>query len=78
MCTISLTYDPSNALAQHKLDELLKSGLFKRTETVVDRELRELVRRMDAYEHGAMNTVPQAEVYDRVMASIWKRGQAKR
>jgi hypothetical protein len=72
MCTISLTYDQNNALAQRKLDELLKSGLFKRTETVVDRELRELERRMDAYEQGTMNTVPQAEVYDRVMAAICK------
>lgn len=70
MCTISLTYDQNNALAQRKLDELLKSGLFKRTETVADRELRELERRMDAYERGTMDTVPQAEVYDRVMASI--------
>lgn len=72
MCTISLTYDQNNALAQRKLDELLKSGLFKRAETVADRELRELERRMDDYEHGAMNTVPQAEVYDRVMAAICK------
>ena len=72
MCTISLTYDQNNALAQRKLDELLKSGLFKRTETVADRELRELERHMDAYEHGTMNTVPQAEVYDRVMAAICK------
>ena len=70
MCTISLTYDQNNALAQRKLDELLKSGLFKRTETVADRELRELERRMDAYERCTMDTVPQAEVYDRVMASI--------
>ena len=70
MCTISLTYDQNNALARRKLDELLKSGLFKRTETVADRELRELERRMDAYERGTMDTVPQAEVYDRVMASI--------
>lgn len=70
MCTISLTYDQNNALARRKLDELLKSGLFKRTETVADRELRELERRMDVYERGTMDTVPQAEVYDRVMASI--------
>ncbi len=69
MCTISLTYDQNNALAQRKLDELLKSGLFKRTETVADRELRELECRMDAYERGTMDTVPQAEVYDCVMAS---------
>lgn len=68
MCTISLTYDQNNALARRKLDELLKSGLFKRTETVDDRELRELERRMDAYERGTMDTIPQAEVYDRVMA----------
>jgi len=72
MCTISLTYDQNNALAQRKLDELLKSGLFKRTETAADRELRELENRMDAYEHEEMNTVPQAEVYDRVMAAICK------
>lgn len=70
MCTISLTYDQNNALARRKLDELLKSGLFKRAETVADRELRELERRMDVYERGTMDTVPQAEVYDRVMASI--------
>lgn len=69
MCTISLTYDQNNALARRKLDELLKSGLFKRTETVDDRELRELERRMDAYERGTMDTIPQAEVYDRVMTS---------
>ena len=72
MCTISLTYDQNNALAQRKLDELLKSGLFKRTETVVDRELRELERRMDAYEHGEMQTIPQEEIYNRVMATICK------
>ena len=72
MCTISLTYDQDNALAQRKLDELLMSGLFKRTETVADRELRELERRMDAFERGEMNVVPQAEVYDRVMAAICK------
>lgn len=69
MCTISLTYDQNNALARRKLDELLKSGFFKRTETLADRELRELERRMDAYERGTMDTVPQAEVYDRVMTS---------
>lgn len=70
MCTISLTYDPSNALAQRKLDELLKSGLFKRTETVADRELYEIERRMDAYEQGEMSTVSQSEIFNRVMASI--------
>ncbi len=70
MCTISLTYDPSNALAQRKLDELLKSGLFKQTETVTDRELYEIERRMDAYEQGEMSTVSQSEIYNRVMASI--------
>lgn len=72
MCTISLTYDQDNALAQRKLAELLKSGLFKQTETVADRELRVLERRMDAFERGEMNVVPQAEVYDRVMAAICK------
>lgn len=72
MCTISLTYDQNNALAQRKLAELLKSGLFKQTETVADRELRELERRMDAYERGEMHTVPQEEIYDRVMAAICK------
>lgn len=70
MCTISLTYDQNNALAQRKLDELLKSGLFKRTETVADRELLELERRMDVYERGEMHTVPQEEIYDRVMAAV--------
>lgn len=70
MCTISLTYDQNNALAQRKLAELLKSGLFKQTETVADRELRELEHRMDAYERGEMHTVPQEEIYDRVMAAI--------
>ena len=70
MCTISLTYDQNNALAQRKLAELLKSGLFKQTETVADRELRELEHRMDAYERGEISTVPQAEVYGRVMAAI--------
>ncbi len=29
MCTISLSYDRSNALARHKLAELLQSGLFE-------------------------------------------------
>lgn len=72
MCIITLTFDQNNALAQRKLAELLKSGLFKKTETVADRELRELERRMDAYERGEMNTVPQEEVYDRVMAAICK------
>lgn len=70
MCTISLTYDQNNALAQRKLDELLKSGLFKLTETVTDRELYEIERRMDAYEQGEMSTVSQSEIFDRVMASI--------
>lgn len=70
MCTISLTYDQDNALAQRKLDELLKSGLFKQTETVTDRELYEIERRMDAYEQGEMSTVSQSEIYNRVMASI--------
>ena len=50
------------------LEELLKSGLFKQTETVADRELRELERRMDAYEHGEMQTIPQEEIYNRVMS----------
>ena len=31
MCTISLSYDQSNALARHKLAELLRSGLFEVT-----------------------------------------------
>ena len=31
MCTISLSYDQSNALARHKLTELLRSGLFEVT-----------------------------------------------
>ena len=70
MCTISLTYDQDNALAQHMLSELLKSGLFKLTETVTDRELYEIERRMDAYEQGEMSTVSQSEIYNRVMASI--------
>lgn len=70
MCTISLTYDQNNATARQKLAELLKSGLFKQTETVAERELRELERRMDAYEHSEMRTVPQEEIYDRVMAAL--------
>ena len=78
MCTISLTYDQDNALAQRMLSELLKSGLFKQTETVTDRELYEIERRMDAYEQGEMSTVSQSEIFNRVMDSIWKRGQAKR
>lgn len=41
-----------------------------RIETVADRELRELEHHMDAYDRGEMKTVPQAEVYERVMASI--------
>ncbi|MBR3829562.1 MAG: hypothetical protein IKJ40_09790 [Bacteroidales bacterium] len=78
MCTISLTYDQDNALAQRMLSELLKSGLFKQTETVTDRELYEIERRMDAYEQGEMSSVSQSEIYNRVMDSIWKGGQAKR
>lgn len=70
MCTISLTYDQNNALAQRMLSELLKSGLFKQTETVTDRELYEIERRMDAYEQGEMSTVSQSEIFNRVMASI--------
>jgi len=70
MYTISLTYDQDNALAQRMLSELLKSGLFKLTETVTDRELYEIERRMDAYEQGEMSTVSQSEIFDRVMASI--------
>ena len=72
MCTISLSYDQNDAVAQRMLEELLKSGLFKQTETVADRELRELERRMDAYEHGEMQTIPQEEIYNRVMATICK------
>ena len=67
MCTISLSYDQDNALAQRKLDELLRSGLFKLNETVADRELE---RRMDAYERGEMATVPHEEVYKRVTAVL--------
>ena len=52
------------------LSELLKSGLFKQTETVTDRELYEIERRMDAYEQGEMSTVSQSEIFNRVMASI--------
>jgi len=70
MCTISLTYDQDNALAQRMLSELLKSGLFKQTETVTDRELYEIERRMNAYEQGEMSTVSQSEIFNRVMASI--------
>lgn len=70
MCTVSLSYDQNNALAQRKLDELLRSGLFKLNETVADRELRELERRMDAYERGEMATVPHEEVYKRVTAVL--------
>lgn len=44
----------------------------KQTETVADRELRELEHRMDAYERGELNIVPQAEVYGRIMATICK------
>lgn len=54
-------------MARRMLDELLKSGLFKQTETVAERELE---RRMDAYEHGEMQTIPQEEIYNRVMAAI--------
>lgn len=70
MCTISLTYDQSNATARNKLAELLKSGLFKQTETIAERELRELERRMDAYERGEMHTVPQEKIHDRIMAAL--------
>ena len=31
MCTISLSYNQSNALARHKLADLLRSGLFEVT-----------------------------------------------
>ncbi len=72
MCTISLSYDQNDAVAQRMLEELLKSGLFKQTETVADRELRELERRMDSYEHGEMQTIPQEEIYNRVMSAICK------
>ena len=33
MCTVSLTYDQSNALARRKLAELLKTGLFAKVYT---------------------------------------------
>ena len=72
MCTVSLTYDPNNALARRKLAELLKTGLFKqvREESVTEREMHELERRMEAYESGRMKTVLQSEIYDRIMAAI--------
>ena len=72
MCTVSLTYDQNNALARRKLAELLKTGLFKqvREESVTEREMHELERRMEAYESGRMKTVPQSEIYDRIMAAI--------
>lgn len=35
MCTISLSYDQSNALARHKLADLLRTGLFEVTYSVV-------------------------------------------
>ncbi|MBR1550533.1 MAG: hypothetical protein IJ634_07860 [Bacteroidales bacterium] len=71
MCTISLTYDQNNVLAQRKLADLLASGLFKKAkaETAVKKEMKELERRMEAFEKGEMETVPQSEVYSRVMAS---------
>ena len=50
MCTITLSYDQNNKLAQRKLEDLLKSGLFVRTETVTDFEMQELEHRMDEYE----------------------------
>lgn len=31
MCTISLSYNQSNALARHKLADLLRTGLFEVT-----------------------------------------------
>ena len=31
MCTVTLSYDQNNALARHKLAELLRSGLFEVT-----------------------------------------------
>ena len=72
MCTVSLTYDQNNALARRKLAELLKTGLFKqvREESVTEREMHELERRMEAYESGRMKTVLQSEIYDRIMAAI--------
>lgn len=70
MCTITLSYDQDNAVARRKLSELLKSGLFKQTDSAVELELSELERRMDAYKNGEMSTVPQDEIRNRVMAEI--------
>lgn len=70
MCTISLSYDQGNALAQRKLDELLASGLFTLTDSVAGRELQMLERRMETYEQGTMDTIPQGEIYNRVMSSL--------
>lgn len=36
MCTISLSYNQNNALARHKLADLLRSGLFEVTYTDAD------------------------------------------
>ena len=70
MCTITLSYDQNNKLAQRKLEDLLKSGLFVRTETVTDFEMQELEHRMDEYERGEMQTIPQSEAYKRVMTRM--------
>ena len=41
MCTITLTYDKSNALARHKLAALLATGLFYKQELKTSEPTRE-------------------------------------
>lgn len=39
-------------------------------EQLAKEEERELDRRMDAYEHGEMTTIPQDKVYEHVMSRL--------
>lgn len=47
MCTITLSYDPNNALARRKLAALLSTGLFVKKETVQRTDTEEEAHRKE-------------------------------
>ena len=64
MCTITLEYNPSNALARRKLAQLLASGLFIQKDVQVDeptaeelQEHRELREAMLAHSRNSMSHI---------------------
>lgn len=60
MCTITLSYNPNNALARRKLTDLLRSGLFTQVTDPIPADAEELENHRevrDAFYEGSKRSM---------------------